>query len=173
MVFGAESRSLFSFSVAWRSGKNELRLLQLKDFDRGRGEVTIHGKGGKVIVLPLGFDDLKGDLNLELLMREPTEYLLYPKEDPERPFDPASLHRWFKRALERADLPAGIKIHELRHSAADALWRETGDLLKAQQLLRHESVSTTQAYLHPTREDLRDALARLPQVVRWSEGESA
>ena len=33
------------------------------------------------------------------------------------------------------------------------------------QLLRHESVATTQAYLHPTRQDLSEALARL-QVVR-------
>lgn len=40
----------------------------------------------------------------------------------------------------------------------------------AQQLLRHESVATTQAYLHPTRDDLTDALARL-QVVR-SESQS-
>jgi site-specific recombinase XerD len=42
----------------------------------------------------------------------------------------------------------------------------------AKQLLRHESVATTQAYLHPTRDDLADALARL-QVVRSEEGETA
>jgi site-specific recombinase XerD len=35
----------------------------------------------------------------------------------------------------------------------------------AQQLLRHASVATTQAYLHPTREDLSEALAQM-QVVR-------
>ena len=62
-------------------------------------------------------------------------------------------------------MPEDIKLHEMRHSAADNLWRESGNLMLAQQLLRHESVATTQAYLHPTREDLTDALARL-QVVR-------
>ena len=36
----------------------------------------------------------------------------------------------------------------------------------AQQLLRHESVATTQAYLHPTRDDLAAGLASLNQVVR-------
>ncbi len=74
------------------------------------------------------------------------------------------MHRWFKTWLERAGLPATIKMHELRHSAADNLWRESGNLMLAQQLLRHESVATTQAYLHPTREDLAEALARM-QVV--------
>ena len=59
--------------------------------------------------------------------------------------DPASVHRWFKQCLERAGLPSTIKLHELRHSAADNLWRETGNLMLAQQLLRHASVATTQA----------------------------
>ena len=62
--------------------------------------------------------------------------------------NPASVHRWFKRCLERAGLPGTIKIHELRQSAGDALWRDSRDILLAQQLLRHESVATTQSYLH-------------------------
>ena len=93
--------------------------------------------------------------------RHPDEYLLYPKKDTMQSMSLSAVHRWFKRALARAGLPATIKIHELRHSAADNLWRETGNLLLAQELLRHESVATTQAYLHPTRDDLSDALASL------------
>ena len=58
------------------------------------------------------------------------------------------MHRWLKRCLDAAGLPATIKTHELRHSAADNLWRESGNLLLAQQLLRHASVQTTQGYLH-------------------------
>jgi site-specific recombinase XerC len=59
-----------------------------------------------------------------------------------------------------------MKLHEMRHSAADNLWRASGNLVLASQLLRHESVATTQSYLHPTREDLSAALANL-EVVRW------
>ena len=84
--------------------------------------------------------------------------------------DPASLHRWFKACLERAGLPATMKTHELRHSAADNLWRRTGNLLLAQQLLRQESVATTQTYLHPNLDDLSAALASLDQGVRSREG---
>jgi site-specific recombinase XerD len=83
--------------------------------------------------------------------------------------DPASLHRWFKLCLKRAGLPETAKIHEMRHSAADNLWRQSGNMLLAQQLLRHESVATTQAYLHPNRDDLDAALGRLDDVVRSEE----
>ena len=152
--------------------KNELRLLRLSDFDLGKGTFLVHGKGGKVAVMPIAFADLKADLELHLVGRDPAEYLLYPKGDPTRPMDPASLHRWLKRCLERAGLPTTIKTHELRHSAADNLWRETGNLLLAQQLLRHESVNTTQLYLHPTRADLADALANL-EGVRSSDPDPA
>jgi len=141
--------------------KNELRLLKVADFDLAHGTFIVHGKGGKVVVMPIGFDDLKRDLEVHLIGRDPAEYLLYPQLDPHRPMNPASVHRWFKRALEHAELPDSMKLHELRHSAADNLWRETGNLLLAQQLLRHESVSTTQGYLHPTREDLAAALRQL------------
>jgi integrase len=49
----------------------------------------------------------------------------------------------------------------MRHSAADALWRGTGDLVMAQQLLRHKSIATTQTYLHPDRRDRANAMQRL------------
>ena len=143
--------------------KNELRLLQVKDFDLGKGTFIVHGKGQKVVVMDIAIPSLKDDLNLELLTREPDEYLLYPRQRTEDPMDPSSLQRWFKAALKRAELSESIKIHELRHSAADNLYRQTGDIVKAQKLLRHESVATTQNYLHPTREDLAEALASMYQ----------
>jgi site-specific recombinase XerD len=68
------------------------------------------------------------------------------------------IHLWFKRALKTAGLPETIKMHELRHSAADNLWRETGNIVHAKQLLRHRSVGTTEAYLHPSMDDLTAAM---------------
>ena len=79
--------------------------------------------------------------------------------------DSSSVHRWFKACVERAGLPDTpenpFEMHQLRHTAADALWRETGNLVLAQQLLRHKSSETTRRYLHPSEDDLRDGLRRL------------
>jgi integrase/recombinase XerC len=141
--------------------KNELRLLRLRDFDLVRGTVLVHGKGNKQVVLPLGFEQLRKDLEVYLVGRDLDEHLLYARSRTLEPMDPASIHRWFKACLQRAGLPESVKIHELRHSAAENLWRQSGNLLLAQQLLRHESVATTQTYLHPNRDDLADALRLL------------
>jgi integrase/recombinase XerD len=125
----------------------------------------IHGKGNKQVVLPLGFAQLKADLEVYLVGRNPDEYLLYARDRRSQPVDHASVHRWFKQCLTRAGISSSVKIHELRHSAADHLWGQTGNLLLAQQLLRHESVATTQQYLHPNRDDLDAALRRLDEQV--------
>src|SRR5262249_40131573 len=137
--------------------KNELRLIQLKHFDLEAQTVFVHGKGGKEVVLPLGFEQLRKDVEVYLVGRDLEEYLIYPRTRRLDPMDPASVHRWFKGCLKRAGLSPTVQIHELRHSAADTLWRDTGDLILAQQLLRHESPATTANYLHPNRDDLAQA----------------
>jgi hypothetical protein len=42
--------------------------------------------------------------------------------------------------------------------------RETGDVVKASQLLRHSSVATSESYLHPTRRVLSDALEAMDEA---------
>lgn len=143
--------------------KNELRLLQVGDVDLVRNLIVVHGKGNKRAVMPLEFPSLREDLYLHIQGegRQASEYLLYPRSRKREPMDPASVHRWFKRCLEVAGLPSTIKPHEMRHSAADHLWRGTGNLVMAQELLRHSSPDTTRAYLHPTRRDLANAMQRI------------
>jgi len=78
--------------------------------------------------------------------------------------DAATVHRWFKKALERASLSTEWSLHDLRHAAADALYRLTGDIVIAQQLLCHADVRTTRGYLHP-------GLDRLAAAMRQAETE--
>jgi integrase len=142
--------------------KNDLRELQLRDIDLARDLIFIkQGKGKQPAELPIVFDDVHTALYLHLQERGggPDEYLIYPRNHRLRPMDPASLHRWFKRCLARAGAE-DFKMHELRHSAADHLWRRSRDLMAASKLLRHKSVRTTERYLHPTQEDLIEAMRK-------------
>jgi integrase len=55
----------------------------------------------------------------------------------------------------------GYTMHQLRHAAADDLRRATGSTVAAQQLLRHKSIATTEAYLHADVDDLRRVIEQL------------
>jgi integrase/recombinase XerC len=142
--------------------KMEAGSLRARDVDLKHDLVYIaESKSGEPAEVPIVYEDVR--LALDLWLREdrhPDEYLLAPRGHPRRRPNPATVHRRFKRCLERVgaeDFP----MHELRHSAGDHLWRQSGDLLAANRLLRHESVATTEAYLHPTHEDLRARMRRV------------
>jgi site-specific recombinase XerC len=45
-------------------------------------------------------------------------------------------------------------MHALRHAAIDEVRRSTGNIEAARQLARHESIATTEAYLHAETADL-------------------
>jgi integrase/recombinase XerD len=135
--------------------REDLRLLRCGEIDLGRDEVHLrHAKGGEEHVQPLGRSDVREALYLELVSREPLEYLLYPKQERTRPLSTVGIHHWFRRCCERAGI-GSYTMHQLRHAAADDLRRATGSTAAAQMLLRHKSVATTETYLHPETEDLR------------------
>ena len=90
--------------------KNELRLLRVGDFDLGAGHVrrARQGRQGRrhadrvrrPQARPRGCTWSAATRTSTCCTRE---------ADATRPMDPASVHRWFKRCLERAGLPATIK----------------------------------------------------------------
>lgn len=148
--------------------KNELRLVRVGDIDLHRAVLIVHGKGGNDALLPLALRSLRDDLYLHIQSetRNDDEFLLYPRGYRTRPMNPATVHRWFKRCLDVAGLPGRVKVHEMRHSAADNLRRARGDVTLAQLLLRHENLATTQEYLHPTSRELADALEKTDEEWR-------
>ena len=152
--------------VAHAARKNDVRMMQIRDIDLARGYIYYrHRKGGQVIALPIEYPWLKDNLYLHIQgeQRNPLEYLIYPKNDRSRPMDHSSFHRWFKKCLEQAGLP-DFPLHELRHTAADEIFRRTGNLVAAQKLLGHKHIETTRNYVHPSDDDLR-AWMQTPEKV--------
>ena len=117
------------------------------------------GKGGKDALIPIA--PVCAEILRQYLAIRPTVVL----GDGSVPFFPTDFcNRWERRDLYRMFVAykkkAKINIaggtHLLRHSAATILLNNGADLLTVKTLLRHVSLSTTEKYIHLSKEAVRD-----------------
>lgn len=87
-------------------------------------------------------------------------------ENPEtgRPFE--DVRSSWRHALKKAGLDGkpGVdrfRIHDLRHTAATRLMRNTGDMKLVAKYLGHTDIRTTARYLHPDDQDVAKAAESL------------
>ncbi|MGC8905304.1 tyrosine-type recombinase/integrase [Thermus sp.] len=77
--------------------------------------------------------------------------------------------RWVEAKFREAALRAGLDPrrftpHKFRHAYATLLVERGVELDAVKDLLGHESIATTQIYLHASRERLKEAASRLPEL---------
>jgi integrase len=79
----------------------------------------------------------------------------------------------WERLIKRAGLK-DFRFHDLRHTAATRLLRETGNLKIVQRALNHRDIATTARYSHVLDSEVADALQRVAESRKKSrtEGEN-
>lgn len=143
---------------------SELVNLKLSDIYIREGYLRIVGKGNKQRLVPIS--------------RESVKWFGYWLEDRGRldvkpeAIDIAFLNRYgrqltramiftiIKTLARNAGIQKTISPHTLRHSFATHLLQNGADLRIIQQLLGHESISTTEIYTHVDVQDLRAAVLK-------------
>jgi len=73
------------------------------------------------------------------------------------PLSPSTFRQNFARACKKVG--AAYSPHDLRHTFATNLMRQTKDALTVQDILGHKNISTTQVYTHPQDEDIIKSLS--------------
>ena len=85
------------------------------------------------------------------------------------PYQPANLHKRFKKHLEAAGLP-DTELHSLRHTAASFLVALNVHPRIAMAILGHTNIKTTmEIYSHAQQSDMREALESVENVLRKAE----
>jgi integrase/recombinase XerD len=83
------------------------------------------------------------------------------------PMRPKALNELLADLSRRAGLASAIHPHQLRHSMATNVAAAGGTLDEIRELLGHAAITSSQVYLHPSPDRLRDAVDRveLPRAV--------
>jgi len=139
------NRAIFDLLYSEGLRVGELTSLKLNQIDFKQSVIKVFGKGGKERIIPLG-EKAKENLRQYLKLRDSIV-----KTNEEHVFvnirgnkiSERTIQRWISKLS-----PKKITPHGLRHSFATHLLESGADLRSIQELLGHESLSTTQKYLH-------------------------
>ncbi|MHA7275381.1 tyrosine-type recombinase/integrase [Arthrobacter sp. Hz1] len=133
---------------------HEIAKIQGQDVDLHNRTLVVNGKGGKIAYLPLHQTVVLFASSFPL-----RGYWFPSADDPARSVAANSVSRAIKRAMQRADVLG--TPHQLRHYFGSTLVQNGVDLRTVQELLRHESLATTQIYTLVTDAARRQAMDTL------------
>jgi integrase/recombinase XerD len=141
---------------------SELCNLKLQDLYLDEGFIRVEGKGSKQRLVPINDSAVK-ELKLWFLDRAGIE----PKHGSEdyvflsnfkKNMSRITVFHILKELVEQAGIQKTVSPHTLRHSFATALLEGGANLRAIQAMLGHESIATTQIYLHTDTRRLREEI---------------
>jgi integrase/recombinase XerC len=138
---------------------SELTNLDLSDIDLKEKLLLVYGKGGKERILPLtrkACETLVGYLD-EVRGYEEGAFFLSKSR---KRLGQRDLQRIVKRYISSVATLHQMSPHTLRHTFATHLLNRGADLRAVQELLGHESLSTTQIYTHLSIAKLKEEYKR-------------
>lgn len=144
---------------------SELTSLRISDLFFEEGFIKVSGKGDKERLVPIGPTTIK---YIEIYRKE---IRVHQKIDSKakdtlflnqhgRPLTRAMIFTIVKQLAEKAGIRKIISPHTFRHSFATHLLENGADLRAIQQMLGHESITTTEIYTHIDRKHLTEVMNR-------------
>jgi integrase/recombinase XerC len=164
-VLGRRDRAMLETLYSTGIRVSELVGLQIGDLDLAGEALKVRGKGSKERIVPLGSHAIHAvQRYLEMLNAEPRfasreSGPLFVNKHGGR-LSSRSVRRKLDKYLKAVGLDPTISPHTLRHSFATHLLDNGADLRSVQELLGHQSLSTTQVYTHLSTQRIQDAYNR-------------
>jgi integrase/recombinase XerC len=160
-LLGARDRAIMETLYSTGIRVSELVGINFGDIDETGQAIIIRGKGRKERIVPLGTHAMSAISHylrviLENKISNESEDPLFINKHSTR-LSTRSVRRKVSKYLEQVGLDPSISPHTLRHSFATHLLDNGADLRSVQELLGHQSLSTTQVYTHLTTKRVRES----------------
>ncbi|MDD4644186.1 MAG: tyrosine recombinase XerC [Bacilli bacterium] len=156
---GQRNRLIIELLYATGIRVGELVNIKLDDIDLYNRIIRITGKGNKMRDIIFS-DYCKKIMNiylndgyLKLLKNKKSDYLILNNHGDQ--ITTRAIRYILNNIIKNTSLKKHVSPHTLRHTFATHMLEAGADLLTVQELLGHESLSTTQIYTHITNEHLR------------------
>ncbi len=160
---GERNRAIVETLYACGLRVSELIELKLSDLFFDEGYINVIGKGGKQRFVPIGestqkyitiyTDEIRNHLDIKN-GHEDTLFLNRRGKQLTR----AMIFTIVKRLVEKAGIHKQVSPHTFRHSFATHLLENGADLRAIQLMLGHESITTTEIYMHVDRSHLKEVI---------------
>ncbi|MBQ9298338.1 MAG: tyrosine recombinase XerC [Clostridia bacterium] len=146
---------------------SELVGINIKDISFEENKLTVIGKGNKERTIYLNnacVDAIKTYLSVRPHDMDvtPDKKPLFLSERKKR-ISQRTVQVVVKNELQKAGLDTNkYSVHKLRHTAATLMYQNGVDIRALQELLGHESISTTEIYTHVENRQIRAAVEQNP-----------
>jgi integrase/recombinase XerD len=139
------------------------------------GFIRVIGKGDKERLVPIGDAAIKqigiyrNEIRVHVPIRSGSEDILFLNRRGSK-LSRVMIFLMLKELVKKAGIKKNISPHTFRHSFATHLVEGGADLRAVQEMLGHESITTTEIYTHLDREYLRDTLQQFHPAFNAFDG---
>jgi integrase/recombinase XerD len=160
---GMRNRAILETMYSCGLRVSELVNLKLSGLYTELGFVRVTGKGDKERLVPIGQDALKyiglyrTGTRVHVPIKKGEEDIVFLNRNGKR-LSRVMIFYIIKDTALKAGITKNISPHTFRHSFATHLVEGGADLRAVQEMLGHESITTTEIYTHLDREFLRETL---------------
>ncbi len=144
---------------------SELTNLKISDLYFDEGFIKVTGKGDKQRLVPIGpttekyITIYRKEIRVHQEIDAAAKDTLFLNQHGKQ-LTRAMIFTIVKRLAEKAGIRKTISPHTFRHSFATHLLENGADLRAIQQMLGHESITTTEIYTHIDRKHLTEVINR-------------
>ena len=160
---GARNKAIFETMYSCGLRVSELVGLKISSLYLDVGFIKVIGKGDKQRLVPIGSDAIKQiniyreNIRVHMPVIKGQEDILFLNRRG-KGLSRVMIFLILKSLVKKAGIEKRVSPHTFRHSFATHLVEGGADLRAVQEMLGHESITTTEIYTHLDRDYLRSTL---------------